>query len=537
MNRYDSPVQNSLESYVPIPLDAIAKTGAAIQDRYNTDQAADAAANSSLSNVRTTDPLQAQLVTKLANQYKEDSGALIDKYQNRYDDPGYKREQQQMILKYSSNPAYGAISRTNAFNDNQTKLQQKEEADGHEMYGSNPNFKGVDDNGNVVVPTEGYKRFTYATTLDARSKEIMANTDANKTESNISNLQNYLSKMLVDPEIRKQAVLHQNRNGIFGNAAEKGASQEISNIVMTRGYTKEDPSYGLEKIKAEKAATKEKNSFMPTASMFGTPQFNIGAEYNPDKWWSGTGTHNTSFGSAGESSLDENRIIKDKTFSHRTYLIGKDNPSNLSSTLSGYTMENGVQGRDQLMAVMRDTGELAAINQDSHGVDASANTASEKFWKDPVSGTYYVNHGLNKSKPMGDAIQFVAMKTYKDNKNGNVVFEPMSAHDSRIRLGGNYSTEVPKDYTEAIQHVGKDKFINDLSALGYSKDRIAYFMKAKGAEKENMNRELDNLLMQIPTDQERNAVYGNQGKSKALADLDYKQDSISDKTLANTPTE
>lgn len=157
ISEYSNPVQNSLESYVPMPLDMMLRAGQATQERYNQSQDLDSATQSGLASIEAKAPAYQQYVQTTVGNYKNDMSNLIDKYNGRVDDPQFQREQRQVINKYKNDPNWQVIKQGNQNISMDQEIAAKLRAEGKQVINPTLSFKGVDTKGNLSAYTPGVK--------------------------------------------------------------------------------------------------------------------------------------------------------------------------------------------------------------------------------------------------------------------------------------------------------------------------------------------------------------------------------------------
>ena len=150
INQYITPVQNSLESYIPLPLDTLFKAGQAIQNRGDLAQQQSDQVQTGLSSMEALAPAQRDYVNKFANDFKTQQGALLDKYQGNTSDTQYINEARKLNMQFASDPRLTIIKETNDRYKKKEALKDELEAKGIKYLDSNSKFTGIDQNGNLV---------------------------------------------------------------------------------------------------------------------------------------------------------------------------------------------------------------------------------------------------------------------------------------------------------------------------------------------------------------------------------------------------
>src|SRR5882757_7228209 len=104
ITQYSTPVQNTLEQYIPLPLDQIYKAGQAIQQRADQNQAVNDQFQSGLSSMEALAPSHRDYIKNYVSQYRQAQTNLLDKYKNNEADPDYIRESRRINMQYAADP-------------------------------------------------------------------------------------------------------------------------------------------------------------------------------------------------------------------------------------------------------------------------------------------------------------------------------------------------------------------------------------------------------------------------------------------------
>lgn len=169
ISEYSSPVQNTLEQYVPLPLDMMMKAGAATQERYNQSQDLDTSTQSGLASIEARSSGYQNYVNNAVSSYKDQMSSLIDKYNGRIDDPQFQREQKQVINKYKNDPNWQVIKQGNQNIQMDQEIAAKLRAEGKLVLNPTTRFNGLDAKGNLSAYTPGVKEVN---TLDEWDKAL-----------------------------------------------------------------------------------------------------------------------------------------------------------------------------------------------------------------------------------------------------------------------------------------------------------------------------------------------------------------------------
>lgn len=165
-------VQQSLEQYVPAPFQELSQVGQVIQNRYDTNigQLEDTAVG--LSSIEAIAPAHREYINQFAGGYRQEADSLLEKYNNRADDPQFARELRRLTSKYANDPNLRTVMQANEQYRQKLKTRQELDQKGVRYIDSNPNFTGVDESGNLVSDTGSIR----ATVFDENLRQAFQDT-------------------------------------------------------------------------------------------------------------------------------------------------------------------------------------------------------------------------------------------------------------------------------------------------------------------------------------------------------------------------
>lgn len=256
INQYSQPIQNTLESYIPLPLDTLMKAGQAIQSRGDIAQNQNDQFQTGLSSMEALAPDHRQYVNKAVNNYKQQQSDLLDKYKGNTSDPDYERESRRLNMQFAADPNLKVIQNTNDLFKAKQKIRDTLDSQGVKYLDSNPNFTGTDDKGNLSNNVGQLRATAFDTNIDRSFKELEAaqkvkgnkltNEDALHTEQN-----GYLSDLVTgaNPDIQ-DALHYYKQQGMTDTQAKAAVIQGHINPGMR--YLKESPNYQGEEMSLHK---------------------------------------------------------------------------------------------------------------------------------------------------------------------------------------------------------------------------------------------------------------------------------------------
>ena len=113
INRYSTPVQNSLEEYVPMPMDMLFKSAAAIQNRGDAIEDLNNRTEFGLASTEALAPAYKEFINQYTNDYKTKAGDLLAKYNNNTSNPEFIRESKRLNTQFASDPRLQIIRQGN----------------------------------------------------------------------------------------------------------------------------------------------------------------------------------------------------------------------------------------------------------------------------------------------------------------------------------------------------------------------------------------------------------------------------------------
>src|ERR1700758_4570106 len=150
INEYSNPVQNTLESYIPLPLDYLLKAGQAVQQRGDLAQQQNDQIQTGLASAEALAPAHRDYINKLVSDFKSQQGDLLDKYQGNTSDSQYINEARKLNMQFASDPKLQVIKQANDLIRKKEAIKDELQAKGIKYIDSSPNFTGKDDQGNLL---------------------------------------------------------------------------------------------------------------------------------------------------------------------------------------------------------------------------------------------------------------------------------------------------------------------------------------------------------------------------------------------------
>lgn len=199
INRYSTPIQNTLEEYVPLPMQQLMQAASLIQQRGDLAAEAQQQTEMGLSSVEALAPAYAQYKDKFVGDYRQKAGELLDRYQGNTSNPEFMRAIKQLNTTALSDPRLQTIKQGNEYIKSQQKIQQELDMKGVKYINPLKNFTGLDQNGRLTTPSGSIRQVNFddeiAKTFQQAGQNIVE--DGNGVESNRKNL-NATAKSLIN---------------------------------------------------------------------------------------------------------------------------------------------------------------------------------------------------------------------------------------------------------------------------------------------------------------------------------------------------
>lgn len=171
LNEYSSPVQNTLEQYVPLPLEMMYKAASAIQARGDIAQNQSDQVQTGLSSMEALAPGHKDFVNKFTSDFRTQQSTLLDKYQGNTSDPQYEQESRKLNMQFAADPRLQTIKQANELYKKKENIKDELNAKGIKYIDSNPNFTGTDSSGNLTSNVGGVHATNFDTNINQAFKD------------------------------------------------------------------------------------------------------------------------------------------------------------------------------------------------------------------------------------------------------------------------------------------------------------------------------------------------------------------------------
>lgn len=256
ISRYTQAVGNTLEEYIPIPFQEMMQAGQAIQQRGDLIDQQNAQVELGLGSLETMASGQTDFKNKFVEEYRNKAKDLMNRFPNP-SDPEFIRESRKLNLQFTSDPRLQIIKQTNEHLKRQQILNQDLSSKGIKIIDPNRNFTGVDEKGNLIVPTSNLRGTMFDEDLTKAFLQIRDNTinDGKGTVSNKQNIENlaksFINNIDTNP-ITRDAQDYYIQQGMSAEQAKQATLGLINQAYNDNLRTERDYQYDNYKLAERK---------------------------------------------------------------------------------------------------------------------------------------------------------------------------------------------------------------------------------------------------------------------------------------------
>lgn len=164
-NPWFTAAQQTLPEHVPLPMQELFQAGQVLQNRFDTNIANMDSVGTGLASIEALAPAHSQYVSTLADNYRQESSDLLDKYSGNAADPQFQREFSRLRNKYANDPNLGVIGQANQGIKAKQKAIQDISSKGGRYIDTNPSFTGVDQSGRLTYDPGQVRMTTFESDL------------------------------------------------------------------------------------------------------------------------------------------------------------------------------------------------------------------------------------------------------------------------------------------------------------------------------------------------------------------------------------
>jgi len=370
-NPYFTGINQTLEEYIPMPMDMLLKAGQAVQGRYDQSIADDSAMETGLASIQAKAPAYREYVNNMLNSYKADSSALIDKYGGKLENPEFIREQKKLINKYKNDPNWSTITEGNKAIERSQELEAKLKAEGKLFISPLASFTGRDATGNLLAyqgSPEGVNtldEWTKAGAIAHQSTEDIGGKTTNRR--NLDRWRQTLASDTAGQQRLQQAYM---QRGMSEKEAKAAVATSIQGLINQYGVDEKinmgllNYQLGLRRLAADEADRAERRraaqvkTTKPAPTVI-TPTF---SQYAGGSQAIAKAGNHSVYGTGESMNGTRNVPIKNQTVSGKVWVVDSDGSAIVKPQNTSVKVNSGVLTGYKNVLVNKKTGELITSN-------------------------------------------------------------------------------------------------------------------------------------------------------------------------------
>lgn len=481
-NPYFTGVDQTLEEYIPMPMDMLLKAGQAVQGRYDKSVEDDSAMQTGLASIKTKALGHREYVNNMVNSYKAESEALIDKYGGKLENPEFIREQKRVLNKYKNDPNWTTIEDNNKAVEQAQQIEAKMKAEGKLFISPLAEFTGKDASGNLTAFTGSPElvntldEWESAYAIAHKSTQDIGNKTTNRVSLNNARLamENDIKSGGVQSTKLMKAYM---QSGMTAEQAKQAALSGVSSLVNKYGV---DEKYNMGLLNYQQGIT-EFNYRKTRDAQEDQLKRDLAKKEAAGKTEEPTLKHMLTFNGthAINTTVGDQKVITSHTSSRPVAGDGKIAPRDMKNAFQvnsdGTTKKGNFSKVDSritkdVMIYVDDKGKIVTAPKDSKGaLDMNRNA--------------YRSNGETKA-----GLKPIAAREYVDAK-GNRYYEPLNYKET-VLSGFKPSNNVDYKPLFNIPNISKDGPVRTNSTGGVTK---------KIGGKISINPELQQILHNYKT--------------------------------------
>lgn len=247
ISRYTTPIEQTLEKYVPVPMDTLYKAAEAIQQRGDLAEQAQAQTEFGLASMEALAPEYKNFVNSYVNEYKTKASDILSKVGGNTSNPDFVREIKRLNTQFASDPRLQVIKQGNEAIKQNQQLAARMKAEGKLFI--NPQFTGVDERGQLtanVPQVEGVNVLDEWMKTGAIAHSSIV--DVGKgLETNEPNLNAWKQAVMNDVEGQSKLMRAYISQGYSPEQAKVAVQTELQGLINTYGV-RSNKNYELERL-------------------------------------------------------------------------------------------------------------------------------------------------------------------------------------------------------------------------------------------------------------------------------------------------
>lgn len=580
INRYSNPIEQSLEKYVPLPMDSIYKAAEKIQERGDLAQQQRDELETGLGSLEAYAPAQRDFISNYTNEFRTKSSELLSKYQNNTSDPEFIRESRKLNMQFARDPRLQVIKQANERIKFNEQIASKLQAEGKLFI--RPEFTGVDSKGQLtanvgnVQGVNTLEDWTNAGKIAHASTEEIGGNITNK-----NNLDRWKQTIMQDVEGQARLAKAFVQQGMSPEQAVNAVKSSVQGLINQYGVESKINT-GLLSIDLQRQSLRQSaNQFEQTrqdrkaeAEAARNNALEI-ARIKAAKKEGDTGnlptvrTNNIGFTTSAPST-NSKVVNQSKQFVPTFGSSTINTPTPMGSGLenfggAGFFRQNASKDNESYNGVLvRQRGSANIKNGQFDGVhnvavDLKGNVITSKNKGDFIekNGKTYYTYKNDDNKNVFVEAKPMSMKVYTDKGTGSIYYSPATEHEAmrymgatgaywegRRTIGEQYGIKPDSKLPEPIVNILNGLDLNDpntaatfdslLSARGYehtSEDLKSSFEKIKENKNITVGKTLSKIIDEVLTDLVNQSKYNkfnkgefnNQGKRSNIFNQSLKE--------------
>lgn len=485
INRYSKSVDNTLEEFVPLPLEMMLKAGQAIQQRGDLAEQQRDQTEVGLGSIETRAAGHKDFINKFVNDFRTESAAALEKVGMNTSNPEFIREMNKIKLKYAADPRLQTIKIANEKLKMEEQIAAKLKAEGKLFI--RPEFNGVDERGNLTDNVQGVEAVN---TLDDWNKQFaiahqsMQN-DGKGHETNRGNLNR--ARQIIEHDIKTggpssskliQAYVQQGMNPQQAKAAVATQLESLVNsygvvdkrdwnydqlLLQRQRYAQEDV-YRKAALaqKAQKNGKSEDAVITPTFSRYNAPQTATKTAGDHSVWAAGESVNGT-----------RDKAIKNQAISGKLYVIDHDKSSETYTPKNTKVDVNtGILKGYKNIYIDKKTGELVTskgslkMGQDANGNPVAFRNGKPFAVEMRTVAEYQINDG-GKDR-VSRTVYRVASRdeALREMGPGGAAYEGRNS----VNIGRDFSPQFLQNFPENERKENQDALNRIIKGKGTPRD-------------------------------------------------------------------
>jgi len=525
ISRYTTPVEQTLEKYVPVPMDSIYKAAEKIQERGDLAQQQRDELETGLGSLEAYAPAQRDFISNYTNEFRTKSSELLGKYQNNTSDPEFIRESRKLNMQFARDPRLQIIKQTNEKIKLNEQIASKLQAEGKLFI--KPEFTGVDSKGRLTAEVGNVQGINTLDEWSNAGKVAHASTElVGNMLTNERNLEGFRQGILGDVEGQAKLVKAYMQQGMSQQEAANAVKTNIRGIIDQYGVvTRPDTSfeslalqkqqirqgaYQFEQTRQDRKAEAEaaRNNALEIARIKAAKKEDDSSNVPSFR------KDNTGFTTSAPTTKTED-VNKSKqfvpSFGHSTI----NTPTPMGSGLenfggAGYFRQNAsTDNKSYNGTLVKQRGAANIKNGQFEGVsnvavDTKGNIITSKNKGDFIekNGKTYYTYKNDDNKNVFVEAKPMSMKVYTDKGTGSIYYSPATEHEAMRYMGATASywegkRTIADDYNIKPNKALPKEIIAKVNNINLADPNELYSLLRVGNKRGYDNKDIENTFLKV----------------------------------------